>query len=443
MLISYWLSERAENDSLAINVAGSLRVQTMRMGLVALQETPNTAEWVSALGKLEATWAHSVFTPFLYSKPNVSDLYQAAFTNWQDQLLPSLRERQQSKQKPSLAQIQAQLDRQITLLDVMVNSIQKDAEQKVRSFRIVQIVALFATLLVSALVMYLLRVNVGQPLNQLTAMAQRIAQGDFNHKIYSPNDDELGVLANTFNLMSHSIANNYDSIEQQVNEKTQALQQSNNALQFLYDTAKFIIEYNPQGINYDEIISRLSTTTGLGDIELCLMTTEGSRPYLQIKPASEIDKSLCAKQNCSKRISSRGLIEITQGVAIYRFQLVRNERDYGLIVCRVPEHALLSVWQEQLIQSTVDQLAIGMSLKTDEDQSCRLAILQERNAIARELHDSLAQALSYLKIQVTRLNRAIGSEDKETMYDVAGELREGLNNAYRQLCNGQVILWGF
>ena len=60
-------------------------------------------------------------------------------------------------------------------------------------------------------------------------------------------------------------------------------------------------------------------------------------------------------------------------------------------------------------------------------------MLQERNAIARELHDSLAQALSYLKIQATRLNKAIDREDKITMEDVAGELREGLNNAYRQL----------
>ena len=438
MLISYWLSERAENDSLAINVAGSLRMQTMRIGLVALQEAPDSEEWVSALETLEAIWAHSVFTPFLHSNADISLLYQDALTNWQLQLLPALQQLQLHKQniaeqKIGVNDTQAALDKQIVLLDLMVTSIQKDAEQKVRSFRIVQIVALFATLLVSTMVMYLLRVNVEQPLNQLTAMARRIAQGDFNHQIHNTSDDELGVLAKTFNLMSHSIANNYDSLEQQVNEKTQALQQSNNALQFLYDTAKFIIEHNPQGINYDEIISRLATTTGLGGIELCLMTTQGSSPYLQIKPASEINEELCAKQNCNKCISSRGLIEIKEGVAIYRFQLVRNERHYGLLVCRVAEHALLSAWQEQLIQSTADQLAIGMSLKTDEDQSRRLAVLQERNAIARELHDSLAQALSYLKIQVTRLNRAIGSEDKETMEDVAGELREGLNNAYRQL----------
>lgn len=53
--------------------------------------------------------------------------------------------------------------------------------------------------------------------------------------------------------------------------------------------------------------------------------------------------------------------------------------------------------------------------------------------IARELHDSLAQALSYLKIQVSRLNKAISLDDKVSMLDVASELKHGLDAAYRQL----------
>src|SRR5690606_27742721 len=60
-------------------------------------------------------------------------------------------------------------------------------------------------------------------------------------------------------------------------------------------------------------------------------------------------------------------------------------------------------------------------------------LVHERTVIARELHDSLAQALSYLKIQVARLNRALAKDDKETLQDVSTELQEGLSSAYRQL----------
>ncbi len=445
MLISYWLSERAEHDSLAINIAGSLRMQSYRMGMLAAGNVTEAGEWQAALEKMEKTWSNPVFIPFLNDKPKISELYSKAAANWREQLLPAFtmlyqQHQQQNtvKLQPVQPQLQAQqlqllLDEHIQLLDQLVNQIQQDAEMKVRSFRLVQIIALFATLLVSAVVMYSLRVKVEQPLRQLTAMAKRISHGDFSYQTPVTSQDELGVLAATFNLMSKSIANSYEHLEQQVDEKTKALQQSNSALQFLYESAKLIIENNPGGINYDEIISRLGKTIAVSNLELCLTTIGGDSPYLQIKPASEVNTELCKKQNCYKCLSSRGVLEKNNGMAIYRFQLMRNDQHYGLIVCRVSEQQLLSPWQEQLIQSTTDQLAVGMSLKADEEQSRRLAVLQERNAIARELHDSLAQALSYLKIQVTRLNKAIDREDRVTMEDVAGELREGLNSAYRQL----------
>ena len=67
-------------------------------------------------------------------------------------------------------------------------------------------------------------------------------------------------------------------------------------------------------------------------------------------------------------------------------------------------------------------------------QSRMLALSEERGVIARELHDSLAQSLSYLKIQVSRLENAIGNDaDKQHTYAISREIRDGLNEAYRQL----------
>ncbi|MCW8880779.1 MAG: histidine kinase, partial [Sedimenticola sp.] len=66
--------------------------------------------------------------------------------------------------------------------------------------------------------------------------------------------------------------------------------------------------------------------------------------------------------------------------------------------------------------------------------SRRLALHEERGVIARELHDSLAQSLSYLKIQVSRLDMTLKQErDEEAIQAVVQEIREGLNSAYRQL----------
>ena len=54
--------------------------------------------------------------------------------------------------------------------------------------------------------------------------------------------------------------------------------------------------------------------------------------------------------------------------------------------------------------------------------------------IARELHDSLAQSLSYLKMQVARLRRlSIDGEQHPAHEAILDELSTGLNSAYRQL----------
>jgi len=54
--------------------------------------------------------------------------------------------------------------------------------------------------------------------------------------------------------------------------------------------------------------------------------------------------------------------------------------------------------------------------------------------MARELHDSLAQSLTYLKIQVTRLSMMTRSgAERSAVKDALDELKEGLDTAYRQL----------
>ena len=136
MLISYWLSEKADSDALAINVAGSLRMQTYKVALLSQQQKP--VQLAEAQQKLLDSWQHPVFTRFMHNARIVAQ-FEAAKQHWQ-QLEPQLT---QLSQQP--AQIEQALAEQIQLLEQLVSYIQQDAEQKVRSFRTLQLVALLAT----------------------------------------------------------------------------------------------------------------------------------------------------------------------------------------------------------------------------------------------------------------------------------------------------------
>ncbi|WP_348265663.1 histidine kinase, partial [Salmonella enterica] len=62
----------------------------------------------------------------------------------------------------------------------------------------------------------------------------------------------------------------------------------------------------------------------------------------------------------------------------------------------------------------------------------QVLLMEERATIAPELHDSLAQVLSYLRIQLALLKRAI-PEVNAGAQSIMAHFSRALNDAYRQL----------
>ena len=420
MLASYWLSDKTDNDAYAVNVAGSLRMQSYRLAWLA--QHGDEEKLTAAKAQFEQSWQHPVFKRFMHNDVVVSQ-FDTAKKHWN-----SL-QRQITDGSASPEQIELALNQQILQLEQLVAYIQHDAEQKVRSFRTLQLAALLTTVILSAIVIYWLKVMVQQPLEALTQGAKRVAMGDFTHRLSVENQDELGTLAHSFNKMNDSISYMYGNLEQRVEQQTEALQHKNTTLRFLYNTARRISEHVPEYTDFHEIVSELKTVVKLDDIELCLFTEEGSKPYMQLVPSSDNDP--CVEQNCAECLTTEIRSDCISQQFNFLFQ--RDRKKYGVLVVRLRPDEKVNAWQSELLSSVADQLALALSLKSEEYQMRRLALMQERTVIARELHDSLAQALSYLKIQVTRLNKAIQKDDKGTIDDVSGELKRGLDAAYRQL----------
>jgi len=58
------------------------------------------------------------------------------------------------------------------------------------------------------------------------------------------------------------------------------------------------------------------------------------------------------------------------------------------------------------------------------------AVSQERSFLARELHDSIAQSLAFLKIQVQLMRDAVASGDERQVQHVLGEIDVGVRESY-------------
>ncbi len=103
----------------------------------------------------------------------------------------------------------------------------------------------------------------------------------------------------------------------------------------------------------------------------------------------------------------------------------------GILLIETEKDRFLENTEIQVLEITAKLLTMATKFHSHDEEGRRLAVLEERAAIARELHDSLAQSLSFMKIQLARLQSA--GDNKIKSAEMIGELRQGLDSAYREL----------
>ncbi len=446
MFSSVFISEMADKDALAINHAGSLRMQTYKVmadfqqNRLIKSQNPASTQLTKHLNEFEGKLSAPVLNqPISDATEHIIDrsLNEIKY-RWFSELKPTITElsKQSSLSETQLTTLRGQIDTFVLQIDNLVSLYQQHAEDRLLLIRMIQWISLFVTVILVVVIMLQLNHRVERPLSELTNSANRIMAGDYTAHTHIAQSDELGFLSRTMNKMADAISESHLQLEKRVKLKTAELRQSKNSLELLYE-ASTILSQSSKNFDLEPIIEKLSSISGLDDLDLCLMTNEGSSPYEHILTTEKELTKQCLSGDCS------GCITETVGCSTdtnqnkrisMRYPLRKGDLSFGVLVCNLKADTSLEAWQHQLLQSIAAQIATGLKLRQQSEQTRRLALVSERTVIARELHDSLAQALSYLKIQVTRLQKLHQRESSsEQIEEVVDELKSGLSSAYRQL----------
>ena len=99
-------------------------------------------------------------------------------------------------------------------------------QAKIASTRNQGLLVAVVTVAFGILVAILISQSITRPLEGLVSATRRIAGGDLNHKITVESDDELAVLGRALEGMRIELHSLYQGLEQQVAERTQELQES-------------------------------------------------------------------------------------------------------------------------------------------------------------------------------------------------------------------------
>jgi two-component system nitrate/nitrite sensor histidine kinase NarX len=324
-------------------------------------------------------------------------------------------------------------------VDRLVYLLEHDLERRIQALRLIQGAGLFAIVVVMFIALFLMHAQVIIPLGDLLQCARRVRVGDFTVRARHSGEDELGQLGQSFNYMVEDLSRSYATLEARVQEKTEQLARTNVSLEVLYNTTRTLAENPLTQATLDVVMHDIERVIGLKAGAICAREENDRRGFpVALYTGSEQARSWCQQERCYECFSAaaepRVRIVGAGEERMLSVPLSEGGKPYGVMLLQLPPSMQMEEWKTKLLESIGHHIGAAFATAKRSDERRGIALLEERSVIARELHDSLAQSLTYLKIQVARLKQHLNASDtREQTLEVVEELKLGINNAYRQL----------
>ncbi|MBK1850491.1 HAMP domain-containing protein [Marinobacter sp. 1-4A] len=435
------VSKSIEGNATAINLAGALRMGAFRLlSHAASPEDDRVGE--DKFQELASRYELSLKdTHITRAIPETDDhpltkQYRAITTYWEKTLRPGLANH--PKGAPINPEMLAATESYVASVNQLVSMLERRTEARIGLLHLIQIISLAFSILIIVALFVDLRNRVLKPLRKLVSIARAVGEQDFSQKANMKGSDELAQLGSAFDQMSSELALTYYELEERARSKTEELEKSHAALQLLHSASRSLFANHDLCSGAVPMLQELELLLGIGPIRLYLHDKESSEPVQAVTTTTTERPFYCRDHHCNACLVTHEVYD--------ELPIEENDGRRLLLPIRTPGTLLgtLEVWYpadeelsdtaRHLLETLSDQLATAIFLERQITEEQQLTLAEERTVIARELHDSLAQSLSYLKMQVARLRRLNIEGDQKSAHDaILDELSTGLNSAYRQL----------
>lgn len=415
MTISNRMIISVQGNAHAINKSGSLRMQSYRL----LYLIPLNDYSEKYLDTLENDLSSPELTQVIKAE-NLSEKFADLNAFWLETLRPAFNK----AKSPNDARYEVIAF--VNKIDELVHDIDEKTERKIAYVAMTQMIFICLVFLLLMTTIWHLRRKIYYPWMKLLSIVNAISQKDFSQRYPSNNkQDELNALGLTLNQMSDELAQSYHHLESRVTEKTADLRNKNRVLSYLYQSNQILHSAEPLDVRLQKTLGELKNITVLKNISLRLYEDSNEQYFHEIY-SSPMDTK---HQSSHLPITSKEVVKHPQTLL---WELSDNIHRYGVIVAEITEDESLSDEQNNLVLMLVKQISGMLAMEHQIEQQQQLLIMDERSAIARELHDSIAQSLSCLKMQISYLQMQ-PEPLPEKHQQLLSEMRGEINTAYSQL----------
>lgn len=325
----------------------------------------------------------------------------------------------------------------------VVSGYESAATAKLTRLRWIETGFLLSALLLLGAGFFSIHRSIVDPLQSLVREAERMRSGNLGDPIPSRGPAEVQSLSHSLNEMRLSLARSRDELERGIRERTQELAALHQVIQEI--NSRLEIEH-VLGLVTEKARQLLGSEVSF----LCLFTESGQSLQLHSRsgPASAWSGSgltplndpldgdwrssvsaRCRQGACSGECAVLAPAYHTSHMAA---SLVVEGRPLGALCVADSRARRYSKEQQELLARLASSAAIALENARLYDRLEQIASLEERQRIAAEIHDGLAQTLSYLELRSEELIDHLQAGRLAAVRSEAERLRRGIEVAGKE-----------
>ncbi|GAB2900759.1 type IV pili methyl-accepting chemotaxis transducer N-terminal domain-containing protein [Uliginosibacterium flavum] len=453
-----WLSWQLEGGAAAINDAGSLRMRAYRLALILQTQPVDQISAFHEIQLLEKTLtslqkgdpARPLVLP---SELNIRKQYALVSNQWSE----SLRELATSAAKGnsiSGVAFRGRVDQYVSEISTLVSAIEHDNARKTDWLRLSQGVLIAIAIVGTVAMIYLLYLWIIRPVLSLQAGIVDLASQRFDVRLPVETADEFGALAHGFNTMAEELQTVYRDLEQRVLDKTKQLAVQNSELSVLYEMAGFLslpnsVEAQCKGF-LQRIMVRFNADGGSLRVlnpenqQLHLVVSEGlPQSVLQSAQCRQAHDCLCGETTVTgiavlrdlRNTPRHKLLPCNEAgfMCIASFKISSPQAALGSFALHFRDEHICAAAEMKLLETLGQQLGTALENTRLMTHERLLAVSEERNLVAQGLHDSLAQSLNFLNLQIQMLEKTLVRTPHDEVEKIIPLLRAGVQESYNDV----------
>lgn len=447
-VFTLWVSWQLDGGAAAVNEAGRMRMQAYRIALAVgsggKQELPrHIQEFNQSLTLLRSGDAERpLFVPW---DTNVHQHFATVEQDWQ-----RFQKRWLVPGATPLPELSGHTMAFTAGIDTFVGSIEAHMSRWTAILHMLQMGVLVLAVLGAAVLLFTGYLFVLEPVNQLKQAIQKVQGGDFGARVDRVTTDEFGTLAEGFNGMAEHLQSMYRNLESKVLEKTAELEEKRERLESLYEVTALVARatsLEDLARDFSQRMMRIARADGVA----LRWSDQANKRYLMLA-ASGLPTSMVEDEQCLHAGDCHCGTPSALGLTVIPIHALPEQAmkhcakaGFGTVVnipIRLQERLLGEVdlffhakvnptaSERSLLEALNSHLASAMENLRLHAVGREAAISGERNFLARELHDSIAQSLAFLKIQVQLMRDALQSKNEHEIQKVLEEIDTGVRESY-------------